>query len=234
MPYALAIVPGERRALTTAELADARRWVVGLERWVEQTYALPAGVELTRPVVVDEVEVQHAAGDGATLCGIPAERYEVHRSTFRPESMRACPACRRVANPYGRDEYVPPLTHLDEREALALVGRRIGMYVGVGTLDRVVHLLHGYATGSSRRAAYWSFTGFAEWLETRRGAPRTPLGWPQMVVHLALPDTDVSWADLPREQSERTVAVLFELLDEYLAEIGSPPDDGAQAVRVDA
>lgn len=42
-------------------------------------------------------------------------------------------------------------------------------------------------------------------------------GWHGQVRHLALPDGWKSW-DLPADQERHVIKVLFELLDEFLAE----------------
>ncbi|MFJ2060650.1 hypothetical protein ACIOMM_32635 [Streptomyces sp. NPDC087908] len=59
--------------------------------------------------------------------------------------------------------------------------------------------------------------GFHEWLVTRRGR-HCSHSWPGQVLHIAFPHGWENIRDLPPEDEQRAIEVLFELLDAFLAE----------------
>ncbi|MCC2322144.1 hypothetical protein [Cellulomonas xiejunii] len=238
MGYAMALVPGERRALSPDEMAVARDWVSRLQARAAGGGRIPAGVVLAWPSVVAEVRVEHAAADGATLCGIDASRYEVYRALFEWSSPRACPTCARAdAGALWSERpqsYRPLSSALSEREALAWVGKAPGMFVGRAGLALIVAWLGGYDFHGSRTGA-GPLEGFKDWLLTRPGAVDGSQGWPGVLMHIVFPGQSVSWSQLTPEQDRHAVTVLFELLDAFLADkelnAGRDPSSGTDTTE---
>lgn len=101
---------------------------------------------------------------------------------------------------------------MSERDYFANMAKRPGMFIGATTLAGVVSYLLGYDAHSRRHGG--PGLDWREWL-VYRGKRDCNHDWPGLVRHIALPE---GWeADLTPEQEERTIKVLFELLDEYLA-----------------
>ncbi|WP_017587355.1 hypothetical protein [Nocardiopsis ganjiahuensis] len=108
-------------------------------------------------------------------------------------------------------------TGLSDREFLALVRARPGMYTGRSTLDRIVVYLYGYDS-RARRSGESVLHGFGAWLE-ERGTPGNNLGWPDQVRRIALRETGSrALGQLTPEEDGIAITVLFQLLDEFLAE----------------
>jgi hypothetical protein len=77
------------RPMTTGE-ADR------LEQWRGLESRLPGSAGAVPLQVLDGQVVhgpEHAMGDGATLCGIPAQQVHVARHFFQPETRFACVVC---------------------------------------------------------------------------------------------------------------------------------------------
>ncbi|WP_143173367.1 hypothetical protein [Nocardiopsis flavescens] len=107
------------------------------------------------------------------------------------------------------------MTAMSDREFLALVGRRPGMYTLSATYGRVVAFLHGYEMQARRRGES-VLDGFDRWIE-ERGTPRGATGWWGQAHRVAFPDRD-RVTDLAPEEDAHAVAVLFRLLDGFLAD----------------
>lgn len=60
-------------------------------------------------------------------------------------------------------------------------------------------------------------TGWHEWLVARRGSSCSH-AWLGQVLHIALPEGWDNIADLPPEDENQAIEVLFQLLDEFAAE----------------
>ena len=88
------------------------------------------------------------------------------------------------------------LMRMSEREYLAEVAKRPAMFIGRTTLTGLEGYLFGYDAHAHRHGA---ITG---------GTASPPL---------ALGDEWEHW-DLPADQEQQVIAVLFDLLDEFLAE----------------
>ncbi|RRR70217.1 hypothetical protein [Streptomyces sp. RP5T] len=107
------------------------------------------------------------------------------------------------------------LMSMSEREYWANVAKRPGMFVGQVTVARLESFLGGYDAHAQRHGGP-GLDGWREWLVARRGRECNH-AWPGLVRHLALPDGWHHW-QLSPEQEERVMAVLFALLDDFLAE----------------
>lgn len=108
------------------------------------------------------------------------------------------------------------LIEMSEREYFANVGQRPGTFVGRTSFHALTAFLTGYDQNSARHGAP-GLTGWREWLVARRGQDCNH-AWPGQVLHIALPDGwDNPW-NLPPEKEARAIEVLFQLLDEFLAE----------------
>ncbi|MFI5953049.1 hypothetical protein [Cryptosporangium sp. NPDC051539] len=106
------------------------------------------------------------------------------------------------------------MTDLGDREFFAQLGARPGMYVGRPSFAAVSAFLLGYDQHAARHGEP-ALAGWSEWLNARRGKECNH-AWPGVVLHLAFPD---GWArDLPPDDDAHAVAVLFGLLDEFLAQ----------------
>ncbi|MFI5534003.1 hypothetical protein ACIA8O_36240 [Kitasatospora sp. NPDC051853] len=108
-------------------------------------------------------------------------------------------------------------SEMGEREFFAFMGRRPGLVVGKPSFDKVTVFLAGYATHADRHGGPDPLDGFHEWLVARRGR-NCNHGWPGQVLHIALPHGWENIQDLPPEDEQRAIEVLFELLDAFLAE----------------
>lgn len=107
------------------------------------------------------------------------------------------------------------VTALSEREFLALVGKRPGMYTGRTSFDRMVVFLTGYDCCAERRGGS-VLDGFREWIEEQEGVRSGALGWPGQVRRIAFPGEE-RFGELTKEEDEQALAVLFRLLDGFLA-----------------
>lgn len=107
------------------------------------------------------------------------------------------------------------LRKLTEREFLALVAKRVGMYVIPADLRGVTNFLHGYDSAASRHGKPL-LDGFAEWLRTNYVGRHNSFGWPGYVQEIALPGQDFG-VDRTPEQEKHVLDTLFALLDKFLA-----------------
>ncbi|MES9521732.1 hypothetical protein [Streptomyces capoamus] len=103
-----------------------------------------------------------------------------------------------------------------ERAYFAGVGRRPGMFVGRASFPLLTAFLTGYDQHAQRHGGP-GLTGWHDWLVARRGHG-CDHAWPGQVLHLALPNGwDDPW-NLPPEDEQHAIEVLFALLDEFAAE----------------
>ncbi|GGW19744.1 hypothetical protein GCM10018980_24240 [Streptomyces capoamus] len=103
-----------------------------------------------------------------------------------------------------------------ERAYFAGVGRRPGMFVGKASFPLLTAFLTGYDQHAQRHGGP-GLTGWHDWLVARRGHG-CDHAWPGQVLHLALPNGwDDPW-NLPPEDEQHAIEVLFALLDEFAAE----------------
>ncbi|MFD8694280.1 hypothetical protein [Kitasatospora purpeofusca] len=109
------------------------------------------------------------------------------------------------------------LSEMSEREYFALIGRRPGMFVGKTSFHTATAFLAGYEAHADRHGGPSLLTGLHEWLATRRGRDCNH-GWPGQVLHIALPHGWENIWDLPPEDEQQAIKVLFELLDAFLAQ----------------
>ncbi|MFF3015405.1 hypothetical protein [Streptomyces sp. NPDC057939] len=119
-------------------------------------------------------------------------------------------------------------SEMSEREFFAFMGRRPSMVVGKTSFDMVTVFLAGYATHADRHGGPDPLAGFHEWLVAHRGRDCNH-GWPGQVLHIALPQGWENIWDLPPEDEQRAIEVLFELLDAFLAEREATVDTQASA-----
>lgn len=119
------------------------------------------------------------------------------------------------------------LSEMSEREYFACLGELPGMFVGKASFHMVASFLFGYDAHAVRHGGP-GLTGWRDWLVARRGRDCNH-AWPGQVLHIALPDGWTKLWDLPPEDEERALKVLFELLDEFAAEReagqGAQPSD---------
>ncbi|MBE1580840.1 hypothetical protein ACFORH_26320 [Amycolatopsis roodepoortensis] len=101
-----------------------------------------------------------------------------------------------------------------EREYFASVAERPLMF-GLRSLSDLESFLTGYDQHALRHGGP-GVDGWRDWLVARRGKDCNH-GWTGQVRHLALPEGWTSW-DIAPEQEARVSKLLFELLDEFLAE----------------
>ncbi|MFC4337585.1 hypothetical protein [Salininema proteolyticum] len=106
--------------------------------------------------------------------------------------------------------------NLTDREFMAQVAKRPGMYTGFVSYERMVHFLTGYDIGQ-RRSGAQGLDGFPEWLVARVGRSSS-LGWPHLALLAAFPDRDLNPYRLAGEEESEVVAGLFVVLDQFLAE----------------
>jgi hypothetical protein len=109
-----------------------------------------------------------------------------------------------------------PLSGMTEREYFASVGRRPGMFVGKTSFHMLTAFLTGYDQHALRHGGP-GLTGWHDWLVARRGRDCNH-AWPGQVLHIALPNGWDDFWDLPPEDEQHAIKVLFQLLDEFAAE----------------
>ncbi|WP_246235988.1 hypothetical protein [Streptomyces boluensis] len=117
---------------------------------------------------------------------------------------------------------------MSEREYWADVAKRPGMFVGQTSLARLEAYVDGYDAHAQRHGGP-GLGGWREWLVTRRGRSCNHT-WQGQVRHLALPEGWDSW-ELPADQEQQVIRVLFELLDQFLAERELAEREGATHAR---
>jgi hypothetical protein len=106
------------------------------------------------------------------------------------------------------------LMRMSEREYWAEVAKRPGMFIGRTTFAGLAAYMDGYDHHSWRYGGL-GLNGWCEWLVARRGRDCNH-GWDGHVLHLAFPE---GWGrELSEDQEQHVIKVLFELLDEFLAE----------------
>ncbi|GAB3653699.1 hypothetical protein [Glycomyces tarimensis] len=105
---------------------------------------------------------------------------------------------------------------LTDREYLALIAQRPGLFTGRATYERMAQFLNGYDLGS-QRAGGPGLDGIRDWLLARLGHS-SPLAWTSIVLQLAFPDKDHVSDALTEEEDEHALKILFGLIDEFLAE----------------
>jgi hypothetical protein len=105
---------------------------------------------------------------------------------------------------------------LSERQLIAAIAQRPGMFVGLVTYDRMAQFLSGYDFGT-QRAGRRGLEGLRDWLLGRLGRS-SPLGWTSIVLQIAFPEHDPYPEPRTPEQDRHALSVLFTLLDEFLAE----------------
>lgn len=104
---------------------------------------------------------------------------------------------------------------MTEREYFAHVAKRLGMFVVGSKLAGIEGFLDGYDE-HARRHGGPGLQGWREWLVARRGQ-ECSLAWHGQVRLIAYPTAGIR-GDLTPEEESRIIEVLFELLDEFLAE----------------
>jgi len=109
-----------------------------------------------------------------------------------------------------------PPSEMTEREYFTSVGERPGMFAGKVSFHSLAAFLTGYDQHALRHGGQ-GLVGWYDWLVARRGRDCSH-AWAGQVLHIALPS---GWDDiwnLPPEDEQRAIKVLFELLDEFAAE----------------
>ncbi|MEU7764101.1 hypothetical protein AB0B25_03110 [Nocardia sp. NPDC049190] len=107
------------------------------------------------------------------------------------------------------------LTDMGEREYFAQFAKRVGMFIGRTTLDRVTAFMVGYDQ-AARRFGGPGLDGWREWLMASHQVGGN-LVWEAQILQIALSDWD-GGRDLTPEQEAHVLEVLFDLLDKFLAE----------------
>lgn len=107
---------------------------------------------------------------------------------------------------------MPDPAALTDREYLALIAQRPGLFTGRVTYERMAQLLHGYDLGS-QRAGGRGLDGIRDWLLARLGHS-SPLIWTSIVLQLAFPDQDRVSDALTAEQDQQALKMLFVLIDD--------------------
>jgi hypothetical protein len=113
------------------------------------------------------------------------------------------------------------LSEMSEREYFANVGQRPGMFVGKISFHMLTAFLTGYDQHALRHGGH-GLAGWHEWLVARRSRDCNH-AWPGQVLHIAIPGGWDSVWDLPPEDENQAIKVLFELLDEFAAERETAP-----------
>lgn len=115
---------------------------------------------------------------------------------------------------------------MDYRELFQSFRQRPGMYVGPPELgyDGAVAFVSGVDGGSE----FTALDAFREYLVLQLGHGAN-LGWPSLVLQLRLP-ADVT-RPLSAENDQLAVAGLFDLLDEFLTEMGRHSSSSRAAVH---
>ena len=111
---------------------------------------------------------------------------------------------------------------MTEREYFAGVGRRPGMFVGETSFHMLTAFLTGYDQHALRHGGP-GLTGWHEWLAARRGRGCNH-AWPGQVLHIALPNGWDDFWNLPPEDEQHAIKVLFELVEEFAAERAAAQD----------
>ncbi|MEU9044492.1 MULTISPECIES: hypothetical protein [unclassified Kitasatospora] len=117
------------------------------------------------------------------------------------------------------------LSEMSEREYFACVGQRPGMFVGRTSFHLLTAFLTGYDQHAIRHGGQ-GLAGWHDWLVARRSRECSH-AWPGQVLHLALPHGWDNISDLPPEDEDHAIKVLFQLLDDFTAE--RETRQGAQA-----
>ncbi|MGX1560490.1 hypothetical protein [Streptomyces sp. NPDC055506] len=103
---------------------------------------------------------------------------------------------------------------MNDRELIAQIRARPGLYGLIGAYYPTVTFLDGYDLGRSGAL----LQGFTDWLVARRGE-QTSLGWQALVLEDAFPDAGIRhWTALAEDQQQPAVDHLFTLLLAFLAE----------------
>ncbi|MFC8381769.1 hypothetical protein [Nocardia sp. NPDC057272] len=121
------------------------------------------------------------------------------------------------------DPSVKDLADQTDREFFTLFAKRTGMYIGYTDLRGVLAYIEGYDM-ASRRCGRPCLEGWREWL-MKHHQVGSNLVWRAQVEQIALPDWDFT-TPLTTEQETHVLAVLFELLDTFLAERESAQPPG--------
>ncbi|MCO4695807.1 hypothetical protein LRR80_01859 [Streptomyces sp. RO-S4] len=109
-------------------------------------------------------------------------------------------------------------SEMTEREYFAALGARPGMFVGTGSFPMAAAFLTGHDEHARERGGR-GLTGWHEWLAARSGGESEgEQAWPTRVLRLALPGGWESILNLPSDDERHAIKVLFELLDEFMAE----------------
>ncbi|MFJ6621197.1 hypothetical protein ACIQOW_26955 [Kitasatospora sp. NPDC091335] len=108
------------------------------------------------------------------------------------------------------------LSEMDEREYFACIGQR-PLIIGCSSFHQLTAFLTGYDEHASRHGGPVLLTGWHEWLVARRGRDCNH-AWPGQVLHIALPDGWDNISDLPSKDEKHAIKVLFQLLDDFIAE----------------
>ncbi len=119
-----------------------------------------------------------------------------------------------------------PFDHPDPVGESYCCGEHFGVAGGVGDRGQphegafrfrgVTCFLDGYDY-AARRSGSPGLDGFRDWLLANHLRRHSSFAWPGLVEQIALPEWDFV-TDLNPEQEIRTLEVLFDLLDRFLAE----------------
>jgi hypothetical protein len=105
---------------------------------------------------------------------------------------------------------------LSERQLIATIAQRPGMFIGRVTYECMAQYLSGYDLGA-QRAGSRGLEGLRDWLLGRLGHS-SPLVWTSIVLQIAFPEQDLHPELLTPKQEKHALNVLFKLLDDFLAE----------------
>lgn len=111
---------------------------------------------------------------------------------------------------------ITDVNELSEREYLRLFAKRPGMYIGYESVRGVVSFLNGFDY-AARHHGGQGLDGFREWLLANHVRRESSLAWWALIENIALPDKEFGTKRTP-EQEAHVLAVLFDLLDTFLAE----------------
>lgn len=103
-----------------------------------------------------------------------------------------------------------------EREYLRQFATRPGMFIGFTTVRGVTCFLDGYDY-AARRSGGRGLDGFREWLLINHFHRKSSLAWSGLITQIALPERNAD-TDFGPEKEIRILEVLFDLLDQFLAE----------------
>ncbi|WP_460720073.1 hypothetical protein [Nocardia heshunensis] len=106
--------------------------------------------------------------------------------------------------------------NLTEREYLRQFAARPGIFIGFTSVRGVMCFLHGYDY-AARRSGGPGLDGFRDWLLTNHLRRESSFTFDGLIKQIALPDWDFI-TDLTPEQEIHILEVLFDLLDQFLAE----------------